>query len=109
MKRTWIALAIVIAGMIAGCATTSSIAPPITAAMIQTGARQHADAASLTSGRTLFLNRCAHCHTLPAVGEKSAEDWPRIVATMSKRSGLKAEQGKSVLAYILAAQASAAH
>ena len=73
--------------------------------MVQSGARQQVDATALASGRALFVSRCAHCHSLPAVGAETAEEWPAIVARMSKRSGLKGEQSKSVLAYILAAQA----
>jgi cytochrome c5 len=109
MKRTSMAMTIAMVEAIAGSGTTSATAPPITPPMIRTGARQHVDAASLTSGRSLFLNRCAHCHMLPAVGKESPENWPRIVAKMSKRSGLKPEQSKSVLGYILAAQATAVH
>ena len=101
------ALVLVIVGAIAGYGTTSQTPPPSAAAMHQTGARQHPNAAGLTNGRALFLNRCARCHTLPAAGKHKAEDWPRIVAKMSKRSGLKEEQSKSILAYILATRAAA--
>ena len=97
-------LAIVTAGAIAGSGTPSPAAP----AMSPTRARQQqVDAASLTNGRSLFMNRCARCHKLPALGKYKAEDWPKIVTKMSKRSGLKAEQSKAVLAYILAARAAA--
>lgn len=106
MKRKWTAaVGFLIAAVIAGCETTAPTAPPITAAVIQSGADQRVHVQSLTTGRSLFVSRCAHCHTLPTVGEQSREDWPDIVTAMSTRSGLKAEQSKSVLAYILAAQA----
>lgn len=108
MKRKWTAaVGFLIAAVIAGCETTAPTAPPITAAVIQAGADQRVHVQSLTTGRSLFVNRCARCHTLPAVGEQSPEDWPGIVGAMSQRAGLKAEQSKSVLAYILAAQTAA--
>ncbi len=91
----------------AGCETTTtpSPTPPLTAAVLQAGARQQSDPASLASGRMLFVNRCARCHALPVIGATSAQEWPGIVAAMSKRSGLKGEQSQAVLAYILAAHA----
>jgi mono/diheme cytochrome c family protein len=72
--------------------------------MVQSGARQHADAAMLATGRSLFVGRCAHCHALPAVAEHTAQQWPGIVEHMSKRSGLKPDQSRAVLAYLLAAR-----
>jgi mono/diheme cytochrome c family protein len=109
MKRRWIALAIVTVGAIAaGGASSSRASSPTKAAKVPKGPSQQVDPAALTSGRSLFLNRCARCHALPVVSKQSAEKWPKIVAKMSKRSGLKTEQGEAVLAYILAQRASGA-
>ncbi len=77
----------------------------MTAAVLQAGAQQQANLASLTNGRMLLVNRCARCHALPAIGAHSAQEWPGIVANMSKRSGLKPEQSQTLLAYVLAAHA----
>jgi cytochrome c5 len=107
MRWGWVGLTLAAASILTGCESTPSApAPPVTAAMVQSGARQHYDAASLTTGRSLFVGRCARCHALPAVGGQGTEDWPGIMAEMAKRSGLKPDQTKVVLAYILAAQAS---
>ncbi len=90
---------------LAGCESTSpSGAPAVSAAMVQTGARQHADAATLAAGRQLFVGRCARCHALPNVAEHTAQQWPEIVSEMAKRSGLNGDQSRSVLAYLAAAQ-----
>ena len=90
---------------LSGCETTAGPgAPPITAATLAAGARQQADPAMLTSGRSLYIGRCARCHALPAVAEHSAEQWPEIVSHMAKRSGLNAQQSRAVLAYVLAAR-----
>lgn len=56
-------------------------------------------------GRSLFVDRCAHCHALPEIAAHTSEQWPGIVGHMTKRSGLKPEQSSAVLAYILAARA----
>ena len=71
--------------------------------MVSSGARQHVDAATLTTGRSLFVSRCAHCHALPVIAEHTAEKWPGIVAKMEKRAGLQAAEKNAVLSYILAA------
>ncbi|MGI8821316.1 MAG: hypothetical protein ACR2ID_10700 [Chthoniobacterales bacterium] len=99
----WPALLLLLAGCQSG--TAPSAAPPVSAAMIHPGGGQHADAGTLAAGRSLFLGRCARCHTLPALAAQSAQQWPATVAKMSKRSGLKPEQGKAVLVYILTARA----
>ena len=62
-------------------------------------------AAQLERGRTLFVNRCIECHTLPAIWKYSREDWPKIVNDMSHRASLKPEEREAVIAYILAVRA----
>lgn len=95
--------------MLAGCQSTggggAATAPPVDAAMAQSGRGQHADLAVLQSGRALFVGRCARCHALPSIPEHTAAQWPGIVGKMAKRSGLKPDQRDAVLAYVLAARA----
>lgn len=89
---------------LAACESTSSPkAPPVTAAMAKSGGRQQVEMAMLSSGRSTFVSRCARCHALPDVNEHTRSEWPRLVAEMAKRSGLKPGQREAVLAYILAA------
>jgi cytochrome c5 len=110
MDRERIAAAVALffaAALVNGCESTgaaSSAPPPVTAAMVKSGAAQHHDAAELTTGRSLYLARCAKCHALPNVAEHPASEWPGIVADMSKRSGLRPPQAQAVLAYVLAAR-----
>ncbi len=105
MRRLSPTILLLTAALYSGCESTSerSGAPEVTAAMTSGGGQQ-ADRATLETGRSLFLARCGHCHTLPAVAAHTAQQWPGIVAHMSKRSGLKQDQGQAVLAYILAAR-----
>ncbi|MDQ6655963.1 MAG: hypothetical protein M3Y80_09140 [Verrucomicrobiota bacterium] len=108
-RRLLPTLLLLTAAFHSGCESTNapsggrSGAPEVTAAMTSAGGQQ-ADRAALETGRSLFLARCGHCHTLPAVASHTAQQWPGIVAQMSKRSGLKPEQREAVLAYILAAR-----
>ena len=108
MKRCWMLLVIVTAAAIAGGQAAPRTNPPKQTAKIPAGPSQQVDPATLATGRSLFLNRCARCHALPVVAKQSAAKWPTIVAKMAKRSGLKAEQSEAVLSYILAQRASGA-
>ncbi len=101
-----ILLASVAALTFTGCESTSlPKAPSVTAAMTKSGGRQQVEIATLNSGRSAFVNRCAGCHALPGVNEHTRAQWPDLVAEMAKRSGLNPEQREAVLAYILAAHA----
>ena len=102
------ALALVTAVALAGSEAAPRTASPKKVVKIPKSPSQQVDPTTLTSGRALFLNRCARCHAIPAVSKQSAEKWPKIVAKMSKRSGLKGEQSQAVLAYILAHRAAGA-
>jgi len=70
----------------------------------RTGAQrgQHIDWATLREGRTLFVHRCIECHTLPVVWHYTADDWPKLVDSMSARASLKSTERDAILAYIIA-------
>jgi cytochrome c5 len=91
--------------LIAGCESTSSSAPAISPAIVDAAAKRHVGAAQLAEGRTLYTTRCIACHTVPPIAEHSAEQWPRIIYEMAKRSGLSAAERDAVLAFVLAARA----
>ena len=84
--------------LLSGCANLETTAPPV--AMISTRGK---DAASLESGRRVYLEDCTRCHAPEAVREYSAARWPGIIADMAERSHLSASQRHDVLAYVLAA------
>jgi len=88
---------------LSSCGTTSFAPPPITKELARTGARQHVDLATLHEGRALFTSRCIECHTLPAISQHSATEWPGLIDEMAGRASLKSAQRDAVLAYILAA------
>jgi mono/diheme cytochrome c family protein len=78
----------------------------VTAEWKRDATKQHVDLGTLQQGRTLFVNRCIECHTLPPLWRYRAEDWPEIVNSMSHRASLKPAERDAILAYIIAARAS---
>jgi len=104
LKRLAIfAAAIICLVDLSSCGTTSFAPLPVTAESARAGARQHVDLATLHEGRALFVSRCIECHTLPAVSQHSATEWPRLIDEMAGRASLKSTQRDAVLAYILVA------
>ncbi len=61
--------------------------------------------AKLRQGRTLFVDRCIECHTLPALWHYTPKDWEQIVNDMAHRASLKPAERDAVIAYILAVRA----
>jgi hypothetical protein len=100
----WI-VAIVCVVQLSSCGTTSFTPPPITSEMARSGSPKPRDIAMLREGRTLFVHRCIECHTLPPFWHYRAEDWPKIVDSMSRRSNLKPAERDAIVAYILAVRA----
>jgi mono/diheme cytochrome c family protein len=100
MKRFAVAAVLLLWPIFNGCETTSYKPPAVTAVMARGSANQQ----KLTEGRALFVSRCIDCHSLPPGTKYSAEEWPALVAKMSGRAHLQADQQESVIAYILAAR-----
>ncbi len=97
------AAAIVCLVDLSSCGTTSLAPPPVTAELARAGTHQHVDLATLREGRVLFVSRCIECHTLPAVSQHGATEWPRLIDEMAGRAHLKSTERDAVLAYILVA------
>jgi|ERR1051326_113496 mono/diheme cytochrome c family protein len=81
--------------------------PPVTPKMATQSKKQtrQVDLVVLNKGRSLFVNRCIECHTLPAIWKYSRDDWPEIVNSMSHRASLKPAEREAIVAYILAVKA----
>jgi hypothetical protein len=93
----------VIVGLLA-CESVNYV-PPVTQQMAAAKKGRRVDIATLREGRTLLVNRCIECHTLPPLWHYSAEDWPKIVNTMSHRASLNPAERDAVVAYIIAVRA----
>jgi cytochrome c2 len=101
--RDYAALALC-ASVLGGCESSSSSAPPISAAFVRAGVRENADAHTLALGRSLLLNRCIQCHRLPEVAQFDRPHLTAIVAKMSGRANMNAEQHEALLKYLLTVQ-----
>ncbi|HEX8077112.1 MAG TPA: cytochrome c [Chthoniobacterales bacterium] len=91
--------------LLTSCEANLKSAPPVTAAFIQSGRREHADARTLTEGRQVFLNRCIACHALPDVSQLDPARIPGVVGWMSGRAHLTAEQKQALIKYLLTVKA----
>lgn len=88
---------------VGGCASTGSIAPPVTPAMV--GAARGASAETLEEGRRIFAGPCTACHVADPVSEYSPAEWHRVVEEMAPRTKLDPTRKAALLAYITAAHA----
>jgi mono/diheme cytochrome c family protein len=77
--------------------------PPISTAIIASGAERGAGVDQLTNGRSLFVSRCLQCHALPQIGGRSPAGWRKIVSQMAGRSHLSSSDEEAVVAYLIAA------
>jgi mono/diheme cytochrome c family protein len=78
----------------------------VTAAFVQAGVRQNADAPTLERGRKIFLNRCIVCHALPDVAHYDPPRIPRFVGWMSHRAHLTPEGKEALTKYLLTVRCS---
>jgi hypothetical protein len=90
--------------VLVSCETNLKSAPRVTAAFVEAGARENADAATLERGRKVFLNRCIPCHALPDVARYERSRIPRFVGWMSHRAHLTPEQKEALTKYLLTAR-----
>jgi mono/diheme cytochrome c family protein len=99
------ALLIKMAAFVAGCAGMSnSVAPPVTAAMVQSAGGLSAE--TLQQGRRIFAGPCTSCHTADPVGKYSVAEWRAIVDDdMGDRARLNSAERSALIAYISAAHA----
>jgi mono/diheme cytochrome c family protein len=85
----------------AGCANLAEVAPPVTPAMV--GVSGGASVESLGEGRRIFTRECTSCHSADPVSKYTFPEWREIVADMSERTKLSADEERALLAYIQAA------
>ena len=96
-----VAIALVLAGFVAGCQSNPPSAPPVTQSLVRAGLREKADGPTLAAGRKVFVNRCILCHALPDIGRYNSARVPGIVSWMSGRAHLTAEQKEALTKYLL--------
>jgi mono/diheme cytochrome c family protein len=83
---------------------TSSVAPPVTPAMVQ--AAHGVSAETLQHGRRIFAGPCATCHNADPVMRYSVSRWRAIIDDdMGDRARLNSPERSALMAYITAAHA----
>ena len=92
----------VIAIVVGGCALASSVAPPVTPAMISHAHGTSAE--TLNEGRRLFVGPCTACHAPDPIGKLTLPEWRAAVDKMAPRTKLNADRRAALLAFITAAK-----
>ncbi len=87
--RTRTALAVAVAALVLGCATSSAGGGSSAGGPQGDGAR-------------LYRSHCGSCHRLRDPGERTQAAWAKAVAAMSGRAHLGDEDREAVLAYLQA-------
>ena len=59
----------------------------------------------LTTGRSVYVQKCAGCHNLYRPAKYTPARWPDLVAKMSKRSKLAGEEQRLIASYLSATSA----
>jgi mono/diheme cytochrome c family protein len=94
---------LLLALLIAACATDHFAPPPVSSTLIARARCDHVTAQQVSQGRVLFLHRCLECHTLPVVTKYSRDEWPHLVSRMASRADLTPAEEQSIVAYLRAA------
>lgn len=99
LSRLGTALALVVAGAVAGCAAVRIPEANETLAARLPGATVQ----ELAEGRRLYVNRCSGCHHLKSPGEYAPEEWPKEVREMRKKAKLDDEKQALITRFLQAA------
>jgi mono/diheme cytochrome c family protein len=97
MSRAFLALLSAAGLLLGGCRTLAEIAPPVSPAM-------SGDPGALNSGRQVYLQRCASCHSLEAVDDYTPAEWAELLPEMNRKSKLNVTQAEQLHQYLLSAR-----
>ena len=101
-KSTSVKLAVLLlgaAGILAGCAAAVPH-PDVADERRAAGRWPGTTIDDLERGRSLFVDRCAGCHDLPRPDQKSADEWPGLVADMADGARLSRADRDLVARYL---------
>jgi hypothetical protein len=88
---------------VVGCVAAG--APPAVAGPVaEAAARLELPLDAVQRGHDLFVVKCVRCHSAPAPGAYSEEEWGRILPRMARRAKLDGAAESDVRAYVLAAR-----
>ena len=89
--------AVILATAVFGCSKVSTPSAYVPTAADATATATLAD---LQAGRTLFINNCGRCHTLPIPDDYSASQWKSILPGMTSRTSLTTAEVTQLTKYV---------
>ncbi len=104
MRREATYVSAVLATLIVGaCTSIEQLAPPVDEAMLAAMAPRGGVAAGrIEHGRTIYVTKCARCHSPERVTKYSLERWGEILPRMAHEASLPSEDEAAVQMYIKA-------
>ena len=100
-KYRLFAFALVLILAIAAC---SKVSTPSVYVPTASDVTAKATLAELQQGRTLYINNCGTCHSLPAPENYSAAQWNSILPGMASRTSLSSAEIQLVNKYVTKGQ-----
>lgn len=93
------AVPFIAAALLAGCVSIEKAAPPVAMLAVQPSGAQRTQ---LERGRTIYITKCAKCHSPEPVTRYSATRWDGILKEMIDETKLDAPESAAVRAYVFA-------
>ena len=84
-----------------GCATINELAPPVGEPTLREGETMGVPAANLERGRTIYITKCAQCHSPEPVTGYSEGQWRETLPRMSHEAMLTAQETSDVRNYVM--------
>jgi mono/diheme cytochrome c family protein len=84
-----------------GCAAIEELAPPVGALALLEGEVMGVPAENLERGRTIYITRCARCHSPEPVAAYSEAQWRETLPRMSHQSMLTPQETADVRDYVM--------
>lgn len=88
--------------VMSGCVTIPRVTPELVAVAVQRDATTTVEI--LETGRALYVNRCASCHSLSAPMEFEEREWRSWVHKMAPKARLTAGQEVTLVTFLLTAR-----
>jgi mono/diheme cytochrome c family protein len=85
-----------------GCAAIDELAPPVGALALREGEAMGMTAENLERGRTIYITRCARCHSPEPVTGYTEAQWRETLPRMSHEAMLTSQEATDVRDYVMA-------
>jgi cytochrome c553 len=102
--RIWIG-AVLLTGVVVGCATIEQLAPPVEQVAPAPGQLDDTTALALQHGRDLYLTKCVRCHRPLPITAYGSDQWRLILPRMATEARLSDDEHRALAAYINAVRA----